>query len=295
MNEMSRCPICHAQAFRRKATTKDYTVSGETFHIMQCNQCGLGITTPRPEDKTLSTYYLSDEYISHSGKSNSIIDSLYLFARNYTLRWKYQIISKRTRARRMLDYGCGTGEFLKFMQKKEYEVDGVEPSEIAREKASALLTQPVKSSLHNATGPYDIITLWHVLEHVPDLSEKLEALSQKLAADGLIVIAVPNINAWESNYYTKFWAAFDPPRHLWHFSRKSMETLLLKNRLKLIDTIPMKLDAFYISLLSEKYKNQNRQNFIGMIRAFFVGLSSNRKAAKSGEYSSLIYIAAHEK
>jgi 2-polyprenyl-3-methyl-5-hydroxy-6-metoxy-1,4-benzoquinol methylase len=295
MNEMSRCPICHGQTFRKKTTTKDYTVSAETFHIIQCNQCSLGITTPRPDDKTLLTYYLSDEYISHSGKSNSIIDSLYLFARNYTLSWKHQIISKLTSARRMLDYGCGTGEFLKFMQNKEYQVEGVEPSELARGKASALLTQPIKSSLDNATGPYDIITLWHVLEHVPDLNQKLEALSEKLAADGVIVIAVPNINSWESTYYNEFWAAFDTPRHLWHFSRKSMETLLQKNHLKLVDTIPMKLDAFYISLLSEKYKNQNKQNFIGMIRAFFVGLSSNTKAAKSGEYSSLIYIAAHEK
>jgi 2-polyprenyl-3-methyl-5-hydroxy-6-metoxy-1,4-benzoquinol methylase len=295
MNEMPQCPICNGQTFTEKARTKDYTVTGELFTIMQCSLCGLGITVPRPDTNKLALYYLSDEYISHSGKSNSIIDSIYLLARNYTLQWKHRIISRITNQRRLLDYGCGTGEFLNFMKNKEYQVYGVEPSDLARAKASALLMQPVESSLHNTAGVYDIITLWHVLEHVPDLNEKLMALSEKLASDGVIIIAVPNINAWESKYYNTFWAAFDTPRHLWHFSKKSIETLLRKNHLKLIDTIPMKLDAFYISLLSEKYKHENKQNFIGMIRAFFIGLSSNTKAAKSGEYSSLIYIAAHEK
>jgi 2-polyprenyl-3-methyl-5-hydroxy-6-metoxy-1,4-benzoquinol methylase len=295
MNDTSSCPICNGQSFTEKATTKDYTVSGETFSIQQCNHCGLGITVPRPADEKLGSYYLSDKYISHSGKSNSIIDAIYLFARNYTLRWKHKIISQRTKATRLLDYGCGTGEFLKFMKNQGYQVNGIEPSEVAREKASALLMQPVASSLQNTADNYDTITLWHVLEHIPDLNEKFESLSAKLNKNGLLIIAVPNVNAWESHHYKSFWAAFDTPRHLWHFSQKSISTLLTKHRLKLVDTIPMKLDAYYISLLSEQYKHQNKQHLVGMIRAFFIGLSSNTKATKSGEYSSLIYIAAHEK
>lgn len=295
LEKVTQCPVCDATEFSDAITCVDYTCSNEKFIIQRCVNCNFLLTNPRPDVNSVGNYYESPDYISHTGSSKSIFDSIYLWARGYTLKWKYNLISKRKQKGRLLDYGCGTGEFLNHMNRMGWQVSGVEPSEVAREKASQLLQQdsPVFSDLNQLKNIFDIITLWHVLEHVADLNEKLRQLKKVLQQDGLIFVAVPNHESADAVYYKEHWAGYDVPRHLWHFSKSTMKQILAKNGFRLIEILPMKLDAYYVSLLSEKYRNNQKHSLITPIKAFWQGLQSNVKGKKNMNYSSLIYIARH--
>ena len=295
MKEIRTCPICQGHDFTPIAETKDFTITQQTFSVIQCLNCSLGITSPQPPESELDQYYQSDDYISHTERNVSIFDSLYRQARNYTLRWKHELIRTTSPANTLLDFGCGTGEFLEFMQHRGYIVKGVEPSEKARTLAIRKLSiHNIYPSLEEVNSQFANITLWHVLEHIPDLNQTIEHLKSLLTPDGTIFIAVPNLNSWDSKHYKNFWAAYDTPRHLWHFTQQSIPTLLKKHRLRLIGTKPMKLDAFYVSLLSEKYLNSRKHSIGGTINAIANGARSNLSAQKTGEYSSLIYIVRNE-
>jgi 2-polyprenyl-3-methyl-5-hydroxy-6-metoxy-1,4-benzoquinol methylase len=295
MKEIATCPICQGTSLDEKIKTVDHTATHEIFQIKVCLNCSLLITTPRPQESELHKYYQSENYISHSNKPNSLINAIYLVARTFTLKWKYNLLRKYSPGSSLLDYGCGTGDFLNYCSQKGMVTNGVEPSASARIAANSnLKSEVVFKDLAGYSSQADVITLWHVLEHLPDLKESLTKLKSKLATNGVIFLAVPNPNSWESKHYANFWAGYDTPRHLWHFPQKSMRLLLRDSSLKLIDIKPMKLDAFYISLLSEKYKNNGHLGLTGMITAFTNGLKSNVKASKSGEYSSLIYIARND-
>jgi 2-polyprenyl-3-methyl-5-hydroxy-6-metoxy-1,4-benzoquinol methylase len=294
MKHINICPICGGTEFTNLEEVKDYTASNETFNIILCQSCGLAITSPRPEDKDLGKYYQSEEYISHSGKSSGIIEKLYLIARTFTLKWKTALLKQHAKGNRLLDYGCGTGEFLSYTSTKGFDVAGIEPSDRARLKANQLTGSKVYSDLNSLPGTFDVITLWHVLEHVSDPSEVISSLRSKLNKQGVLIVAVPNINAWESTHYKAYWAAYDTPRHLWHFNRKSLSLLVKRSSMKVIEIKPMKLDSYYVSMLSEKYQNGKRNTVTGMINAFIIGLKSNLKAKSTGEYSSLIYIITNE-
>jgi 2-polyprenyl-3-methyl-5-hydroxy-6-metoxy-1,4-benzoquinol methylase len=250
------------------------------------------ITSPRPAETDLGKYYLSEDYISHNNEAKSLIDKIYLQARNYTLAWKRKLIiahTKRTE-NKLLDYGCGTGAFIQATTKDNWQSFGVEPSQEARNQATRLTQSPIHKSLEELKNhSFDAITLWHVLEHVPDLNELLQKLKSVLADNGTMFIAVPNHSSWDGKNYKEHWAGYDVPRHLWHFSHQTMKRLVENNGLKLQQIIPMKLDSFYISLLSEKYK-KGKTTIPGMINAFINGLKSNILAKRNGQYSSLIYI-----
>jgi 2-polyprenyl-3-methyl-5-hydroxy-6-metoxy-1,4-benzoquinol methylase len=297
MTEIGECPVCGSKKFETFLSVKDHTVSRETFQLCRCSNCNFILTSPRPQNGDLGKYYLSEDYISHTGTAKTLLDKVYLTARKYTLNWKIDLIQKegvKEKTKKLLDFGCGTGDFLKVASQNGFDITGVEPSDEARKKAEA---QNPKAAIYHSlpqAKQYTHITLWHVLEHVPELNETLTSLKNLLSPDGTIFIAVPNHSSWEGNVYKENWAGYDVPRHLWHFSQSTMETLFNKNGLKLNKVKPMKLDAFYISLLSEKYKRDGLQNITGMVTAFVNGLKSNRKAKKTGEYSSLIYIATHE-
>lgn len=295
MKAIDKCPVCEGTSFHPLTTAIDYTVSQKTFNIVQCNNCTLAMTSPRPDDASLGLYYQSDQYISHTAKANTIIDRLYLIARKFTLSSKYRIVRRWTTGYDLLDYGAGTADFLGYMHGRGFNVTGIEPSTEARTIASKrhpdISIQPDLPSAQQ----FDIITLWHVLEHIPDLSATLQKLRSILAPNGRMFIAVPTLTAWESKYYGAHWAAYDVPRHLWHFAPGTMKPLLEKNRLRQLGVIPMYLDSFYISLLSEKYRNHGQINAFGMIRAFINGFRSNLYGFKTGNYSSLIYIIGHDK
>jgi SAM-dependent methyltransferase len=289
MIAVTSCPVCACADLQSFHTCEDYTVSHETFEIRVCINCQLGVTTPRPTDEELGRYYQSDEYISHSGNSSGLIGTLYKAARRITLGWKQKLVEAHASKSSILDYGCGTGEFLKHMQSRGWSIAGVEPSPVAREKAESLTQIKIVETLSACQGKFAAITLWHVLEHVPNLNETLTQFKQLLDKSGTVFIAVPNYKSPDGEHYKKYWAGFDVPRHLWHFSSKSMNHLLEANGFKVIATKPMILDAFYISLLSEKYKGSGALK--QYVNAFINGLRSNRRAKKNTNFSSLIYIA----
>ncbi|HEY3429958.1 MAG TPA: class I SAM-dependent methyltransferase, partial [Cyclobacteriaceae bacterium] len=293
---IQECPICKNQNLQAFIRCEDYTVSHETFEVVRCVNCTLAITSPRPDIDKLGRYYQSDEYISHSGKSPGGIGFLYKIARSFSLNWKKKTIHQHKTNGSVLDFGCGTGEFLSSMGQSGWEVAGVEPSPAARLKAEGLTRQKVYSALENIPQKkFDVITAWHVIEHVPNLIETSRQLTGLLKKDGIIFIAVPNYQSPDADSYQNHWAGFDVPRHLWHFSKSSMTTLLQSAGLKLIDIIPMKLDAYYVSMLSEKYRNTNKIGLGTLFRGFISGLQSNVKARKNLNHSSLIYVSkVHE-
>lgn len=265
--------------------TKDYSVSREEFQIVYDEQLEMLITKPQPAD--LDKYYQSENYISHTDANISFLDKAYQGVKKYSLINKVRLIGKYARSGKLLlDVGAGTGDFLLKAKKMGWEIEGVEPNSHARilalEKEVGLYP-----SLHALPEKkYDVITLWHVLEHLPDLQNQIKQLISLLKVDGTLVIAVPNFNSFDAKYYKKYWAAYDVPRHLWHFSKASIQKMFATHGMKVIKTKPMVFDAFYVSLLSEKYKTGR----LNIIRAFGVALWSNCKAWKTKEYSSLIYI-----
>ncbi len=291
MKQLEKSPV-NNNLLRAYISCKDYTVSHETFSILKDETSELLVTSPRPNDKDLTKYYESETYISHTDAKKSAFDRIYHLVRNYTLKRKIKLInSLHVSQRTMLDIGAGTGDFLLVAKNNEWNVEGVEPSEMARRIADEKLNQKLNVDISELEGQsFDIITMWHVLEHVPNVMEYIVQLKNLLKEDGVLIVAVPNHKSFDAKYYGVYWAAYDVPRHLWHFSQKSIAEIFGKEKMKIIKTLPMKFDAFYVSLLSEKYKRGN----MNPIKAFYIGWRSNMKAKKSGEYSSLIYVIKKE-
>jgi len=293
LETISQCPICLSNSFAPFETAKDHTVSLQDFRLQKCTACGFVITNPRPDIISIGDFYKSEKYISHTGGSKTLFDKIYLQTRKLTLRWKLKLIVQYKSSGQILDYGCGTGEFLNHMQTSGWCIAGVEPSDDARKKSSENTKASIASSLLEIDQKFDVITLWHVLEHIHDINEKLSELKNHLKDDGIIFIAVPNHESLDATHYKNNWAGYDVPRHIWHFSRSNMQQLLENHGLTLVKTEPMKLDAFYVSLLSERYKAQNI-SMIRIMKAFITGIKSNTRASKTGMYSSLIYIVSRK-
>ncbi len=272
---------------------KDYTVSKRNFGILQCDTCGFRFTSPRPYDEELGSYYKSEEYISHSDTKRGWINRLYHWIRNYTLIKKLQLLLRSTSKRGVvLDYGCGTGAFLNVCLRNKWQVYGLEPDETAANLAQKQYGLNVFSSPGYAREgirdlELDAVTMWHVLEHVADLESLFELFSIKLKPGGVLIIAVPNCESYDAIYYREYWAAYDVPRHLYHFTPKTIESLIVSKGYRLEKVMPMIFDSFYVSMLSEKYKTGK----VNYIKAFIIGLRSNAKAIKTGkEFSSQIYV-----
>lgn len=274
---------------------KDHSVSGEEFQLIVNNEYGYLETTPQPLVEKLPEYYKSENYISHTNAKRNLFEKTYHVIRNIALKRKLKLINSfSSEEKNLLDIGCGTGAFLKTAKDDGWEVFGIEPNEKAREIAN----KSCEGSVFNSeeleifkTKSFDVITLWHVLEHLPNLDAQVLILKTLLKPNGTLVIAVPNYKSYDAKYYKNFWAAYDVPRHLWHFSRESILRLFKTVEMKVVNTLPMVFDAFYVSLLSEKYKN----SLLKIIPAFFIGWLSNSKAKRSGEYSSIIYVIKNDK
>ncbi|MRT15433.1 class I SAM-dependent methyltransferase [Vitellibacter sp. q18] len=266
-------------------STKDYLVTGKNFDLILNPEWQLLETIPKPDADELGKYYESSEYISHTDDRTGIFSRLYQLVKNWSLRKKVSIISEQNGSiGSVLDIGAGTGDFLKYAKSKGWDIYGVEPnnkaSSLAFDKGVAL--EPNLEDFE--CKKFDVITLWHVLEHLPDLEENISKITSMLKPNGSLIIAVPNFRSYDAYYYGKYWAAFDVPRHLWHFSRESIN-LLFSSNFTIEKIEPMFFDSFYVSLLSEKYKSGRAFS----IRAIWVGFVSNLKALRSKEYSSLIY------
>ncbi|RZJ71932.1 class I SAM-dependent methyltransferase [Flavobacterium sp.] len=268
-------------------TVKDHSVSGESFNLIRDSELDLLYTFPKPEEKKLASYYESDDYISHTDGKRSIFERIYQIVKKIALKNKLKLVNSMQASKgKILDIGAGTGDFLSVAKEDGWQVEAIEPSSKARKVAETKGISFSEETSAFTDESFDAITMWHVLEHVPDPEAQLRELHRLLKPDGSIIIAVPNHKSYDAEFYGENWAAFDVPRHLWHFSKSSIDKLSAKANLKLIKTLPMPFDAFYVSLLSEKYKTGK----MNPIKAFFNGLKSNAKAKKTGEFSSLIYI-----
>jgi 2-polyprenyl-3-methyl-5-hydroxy-6-metoxy-1,4-benzoquinol methylase len=290
MESIETCPVCNNNLFVPFLSCADFTVSRETFEIVSCTNCGFKLTNPRPDNLQIQRYYESSDYVSHSNTDKGLINKLYKFVRGITLKNKLGLInSLATGKRRLLDVGCGTGDFLKKCEKGGWETVGIEPNEKARSLAIENHAQNVhdESLLITSTAKYNVITLWHVLEHVHGLNDRINQLKGLLEPQGTLIIAVPNCGSYDAKKYERFWAAYDLPRHLYHFTPQTMQKLLLKHNLKIERMLPMPFDAYYVSMLSEKYKGHN----IKLFSAFINGMLSNWFAKSNVEKcSSVIYI-----
>jgi len=266
-------------------TVKDYLVSDENFKLYADEKWDMLFTLPIPEN--LEKYYQSGDYKPHSHHSKSLLDRVYNWVRNRNYAYKYKLIKKfNPKAQSVLDYGTATGEFLYYLSKKTFLVSGVEPNKNARELANILLDNKVSVSINNISQKFDVITLWHVLEHIPEPDKLITELKKRLNPDGIILIAVPNFKSYDAKVYGAYWAAYDVPRHLWHFSPTAINNLFLKHKMTVLSQKPLYFDSFYVSLLSEQYKTGKKR----ALPAFYNGLISNIKARKTGQYSSLIYV-----
>ncbi|GAA4351351.1 class I SAM-dependent methyltransferase [Hymenobacter saemangeumensis] len=290
---LDKCPVCGKTEFRNKLVVEDKTVSRESFAIVQCEACSFQFTNPRPGVADIGRYYESDAYVSHNSAAAGFINQAYKVARFFTMRRKVALLNKLAARRgKLLDYGCGTGHFLAAAKSAGWKVAGLEPNARAREEATSRLggiAISQESLVQFEQGSFDAITLWHVLEHVHTLNETLAQLIALLKPDGVLLIAVPNVESLDAQHYREHWAAYDVPRHLYHFAPKTMAQLLKKHKMAISHTLPMPLDAYYVSMLSERHLAERRGGLLSVLKT---GYKSNQYAAEhGGQYSSLLYVA----
>lgn len=280
---------------KKYLSVTDFSVSGETFDLIFNEEFGFLETFPQPLIEKLPDYYKSEDYISHTDFKRNLFEKAYHSIKKIALKRKLNLINSYTEnGKSLLDFGCGTGDFLQIAKENGWDVCGIEPNEQARTIANKKTNNLVFNSEHVfelKDSSFDVITLWHVLEHLPNLNEHISILKKLLKPNGTLIIAVPNFKSYDARYYKNFWAAFDVPRHLWHFSKASINKLVLKEKMHVIKTSPMLFDSFYVSLLSEKYKTGKMNPF----RAFLIGSLSNLKGFASKEYSSIIYCVKKKK
>ena len=265
--------------------TTDHLVSKEKFRLEYLTETDMLVTQPIPEN--LYNYYESNNYISHTDEAKTLLEKVYQTVKKIALKRKLELINKYDNtSKTILDIGCGTGEFLITARKNNWNTVGVEINDEARNKSSKKNITTYKFIEEVKSSQFNIITLWHVLEHLKDLNGTITKISSLLDTEGNLIIAVPNYKSYDANYYKEYWAAYDTPRHLWHFSQRSISTIFENHNLKVVRTLPMYFDSYYVSLLSEKYKT-GKSNYL---KAFYRGILSNLKAKRTGEYSSLIYV-----
>lgn len=286
------CPVCGSAGISKVFKVKDNTASQEYFEIFHCSNCQVRFTQNAPSEATIGEYYKSENYISHTDTSKGVINRLYQTVRNISLNQKRKLLEKTTGLEKgnLLDVGSGTGYFASTMKKAGWNVTGLEPNEGARkvaQQAHSLDLLPVTELFSLPPNNFDAITLWHVLEHVHDVKKYVAAFKRLLTGNGKLFIAVPNYTSYDAKSYGSDWAAYDVPRHLYHFTPKTMQWLMKNEGLKIIEIKPMWFDSFYVSLLSSKYRNGN-PNWFG---AFWTGLVSNIHAMSDvKKCSSVIYI-----
>ncbi|MGM0498459.1 MAG: class I SAM-dependent methyltransferase, partial [Bacteroidota bacterium] len=268
------CPLCNSERIQKQTEVKDFSISGELFDIYSCPECGFHFTQNHPDESDIGPYYQSEDYISHSDTSKGLINKIYHWIRKIMLGRKFRLIKNETPDKKLLDIGCGTGYFLNYMKNKNYRIYGVEKEKDAREFAINNFNIPVTSPDdfldQEQNEQYDIITLWHVLEHIQNFNEYLKSIHNNLSKNGILIIALPNHKSYDAKYYKRYWAGYDVPRHLWHFDPETLKILINTHGFKIRKLKKLPFDSFYNALLSEKY----RKNKFALLSGFFIGLLS---------------------
>ncbi len=286
---LTSCPVCGYNQLEFHREVPDYFGDQESFELSLCKKCDTLLTNPRPNDNEIIKYYKSNSYVSHGDQKGSLFTILYKQIQQINFKYKQSLLNKYTLNKKHLDFGCGTGSFLNFLSKKGWQVTGVEPEIKARTIAIQQYNlQRTFQSLEELPSNeiFSSISLFHVLEHVHTLEATLNELISRLENNGVIMLALPNYKSDDALRYQKYWAGLDVPRHLYHFSQKSIHHLAKHFGLNIVATHPMKFDSYYVSLLSEEYQFGKKNYF----KAILNGYISNKRAKKSNEYSSLIYV-----
>ena len=287
----SECPLCSSKNIQLSIATEDYSISKEPFEIFGCGDCGFHFTQDAPAPEKIAPYYDSEGYLSHSDNKEGWFNQVYHIARRAMLRKKLRLIRRLTNGKRLLDVGSGTGYFLNHMQQNGYHVTGVEIDETVRNvtlKNFGIKVNPPEALLEgNLPHKVDVITLWHVLEHLYDLDGYMQSMHRQLDDNGVMLIAVPNHTSYDAQHYGKYWEAYDVPRHLWHFSPKTVSHLAEKNGFKVVDQKRLPLDPIYNSILSEKYQPRKLSFIFGAATGLISLLTSYFNPSRS---TSPIYI-----
>lgn len=289
MKNHQTCPVCEGSNFKSVAKPFYFRGEREEFNVDACMSCGFWLTNPAPEGEALAAYYDTEDYVSHTDGKGSLMDKVYGVVRDRAIKSKFGLINNLAGVERnLVDYGAGTGEFLAYAKSQAWEARGFEPSQTARENAQRksldLYDPEDRDNLEMES--VGVFTLWHVLEHIPDLNETLKYFHTRLMSKGYLVLALPNHESGDAKHYGNNWAAFDVPLHLWHFSKSDIEALARKHGFLLNEIHNMPFDSFYVSLLSEK----NATGRMRPLSAFWQGLRSNISGRKPKNMSSLIYV-----
>ena len=293
---VEECVVCLSKDIKQLDQIKDHSISGDEFFLAECNSCGFRFTQNPPTEENCGPYYQSEEYISHSDTSSGFIFKVYHWVRNIMLGIKSNLLIQLNAKKSLLDIGSGTGYFLDHMQKKGFEISGIEIDDTARnystEKFNIEVNHPSVLREGKIDKKFGYITLWHVLEHLYQPDDYWNNFFKLLDDDGFLIIAVPNFKSYDASHYGTFWAAYDVPRHLWHFNPSTLQRMAERNNFELINKKMMYFDPFYNAMLSEKYKKTS----FGLIRGGVIGMISLLNGLLDvNKASSVIYILKKKK
>lgn len=287
-----KCPLCLSEKTGIYLGLKDHFLSKEEFDVFRCFDCGFIFTQDHPDEKNISDYYKSEDYLSHKDDVKSLFSFLYRISRELMLNRKLRLIKKASGLSTgvLLDIGSGSGRFAAFMKKHGWRVIGIEINKAVREKSSMEYDFPVfapdqLSSLQSEN--FDSITLWHSLEHLQDPFKYTNEIKRLLKPGGTCILALPNSSSYDAKYYREFWGAWDVPRHLWHFTPETVKKISEKSAFAVSNILRLPFDVYYVSILSEKYRAAKLPLVSGLIKALWFSLLSIFRINKS---SSLIYI-----
>ncbi len=274
--------------FKHFLSVQDHFLTQENFDLYRDESAGVLKTVPQPEN--IESYYESEDYLSHDDSQDSFFAKCYQFAKIWNLRSKKSLIGKYAVDGKILDIGAGVGDVVGVLKKSGYDAIGYEPSKKARlfaaRKGIELLDQ-TDSILPNSIK---VISMYHVLEHVPDYKKQIDLIYNWLQEDGYLILALPNYNSFDAKWFKSYWAGYDVPRHLFHFNKLAVGNVF-QNKFKLISTKPMWFDSLYVSILSARYQKRK----VPFIYGICIGLISNFAALFSKEPSSLVYVLKKRK
>ncbi|HMP31478.1 MAG TPA: class I SAM-dependent methyltransferase [Saprospiraceae bacterium] len=289
--KIENCPLCYSKDSYFYISVQDFNVSKEKFDIYQCKSCDLLYTNDIPDQDAIGQYYKYANYVSHTDTRESFFYQMYHKVRSIMLYLKHQWIkSYKLKGKKVLDIGSGTGAFLSYMRAKGWVTTGIEADTDARRNALKLhnIESLPPSFFYNLSELYDVISLWHVLEHLHDLDGYLSKIKQILDPNGILIIAVPNPTCYEAKNYREYWDGYDVPRHLYHFSPTSIDFLASKYNFTIVAKKRMWFDAIYSGILSEKHKGGFK------LKGIWKGLISNLHALfDKDRTASITYILKH--